>query len=131
MGKLNSYINNMIQQYGNDWVNAMTPDNIQRNAKRIVKDMSKGAINYETQGACFLDPKFMDNLIIAINNELEINTLNYNACSFYMQYFPNTPNIGSHIYHTERLIHIYTTVLNKLNMVKSTGNIGFLADVAG
>jgi hypothetical protein len=131
MGKVSSYIQNMHQQFGPEWIVAQRPEDIQRNAKRIIKDMAKGSINYEQYAYCFADPKFMDNLIIAINNELEINTLNLNACKFYFQYYPQTPNLSGHIYHMERQCYAYSIVLERLNSVKMTGNIGYLADIAG
>lgn len=131
MAKGNSYIQMMINQQGEDWIVSTTPERIQQSCKRILKDMVKGTIDYEKHGKYFLDLKFMENLIIGVSNELEINTLNYNSCVFYYQYFPQTPNLGTHIYHLERLGCIYTTVLEKLNAVKMTGNIGYLTDISG
>lgn len=131
MGKPTCYIQQMKNQYGENWIVAMRPEDIQRNSKRIIKDMVKGSIDYEELGYIFLDTKFLENLIISITNELEINTLDYNANKFYQQYCPDTPFIiGSHIYHLERLIVIYMTILNKLNEVKEFGDIGRLADIS-
>lgn len=129
MAKNNSYIGNMISQYGDDWIVALSPDNIQRSTKRIVKDMIRG-INYETYGKYFLDSKFLENLIIGVSNELETNTLNYNACKFYFQYYPMIPNIQPHIYHLERVCFIYSTILVRLQQVKLTGNVGYLTDIS-
>ena len=132
MAKPTCYIQQMHQQYnGEEWINAMRPEDIQRNCKRIIKDMAKGSINYEQFGYAFLDSKFMDNLIIATTNELESNILNFNSCSFYFQYYPQTPNLSSHIYHLERTVYIYSVVLDRLNWVKSSNNIGYLSDIAG
>ena len=83
MGKPQSYIAMMVQRQGDDWIAMSSPDNIQQSGKRIVKDMVRGIVDYETHGKYFLDPKFMDNLLISISNELEINTLNLNACQYY------------------------------------------------
>ena len=67
-----SFIQQMINQRGQDWIVTMTPENIQKNAKRIVRDIARGFIDYDKCGYIFLDPKFTENLIIAIRNELEI-----------------------------------------------------------
>ena len=131
MGKPMSYIASMVQRQGEDWILMASPDNIQQSGKRILKDMVRGIVDYESHGKYFLDQKFMENLIISISNELEINTLNENACKFYYQYYPQTPNLGTHIYHLERLGYIYNTVLQKLHYVKTTGNIGYLTDISG
>ena len=130
MAKNNSYIDNMVKNYGDNWIVTTTPDNIQRSAKRIFKDMVKGTIDYQKHGKYFLDGKFLDNLIIACNNELEINTVYYNAMSFYIQYNPNIPNLGVHSNHLSSLCYIYQIILGKLNAVKTSGNIGYLADTS-
>ena len=74
MAKNNSYIQMMMNQNGDEWILALRPEDIQRSTRRIVKDMVRGTIDYQTQGKFFLDPKFMENLIIGVSNELEINS---------------------------------------------------------
>lgn len=127
--KHNNYITNMIRQYGENWIVALKPDDIQRQAKRIFKEMIKGMIDYEKFGNYFLDAKFLDNLIIAASNELEINMLYLKAVAFYQQYYPMEPNITVHLTHLDSLCRIYNTIIGKLNAVKQTGNIGYLADM--
>lgn len=125
-----NYIRTMINQFGENWIVALKPEDIQRSGKRIFKEMIKGQINYEQEGNYFLDGKFLENLIISCNNELEINTLYYNAVSFYQISFPNIPNIAPQLTHLQIMCHIYSTILYKLNGVKETGNIGCLADTS-
>lgn len=124
------YFEQMISQYGENWTIGVTPDGIQKSSKRIFKEMSKGQIDYEKYGQNFLDAKVIDNLIIASQNELEINTLLYNAVVFYSNSFPQYPNIGAEITHLQSLCYIYNIFFNKLRLVKETGNIGNLADIA-
>lgn len=126
-----SYIQMMENQRGENWLVTLRPEDIQNSAKRIVKDMVRGNIDYEKHGWVFLDSKFMENLFIAVSNELEINTLNYNACSFYYSYYPDTPNLGTHILHLERYGYIYTVIRDKLYNVRMTNNIGYLTDISG
>ena len=125
----NNFITNMIRQYGDNWIVAMNPENIQKSAKRIFKEMVRGQYDYEKLGEYFLDGKFLDNLIVAASNELEINTLYYNALSFYMQSFPQTPNISPAIVHVQKLAYIYNVILQALSTVKQTGNIGYLHNI--
>lgn len=129
MAKTN-YIQNMIRQYGENWIVALRPEDIQRSGKRIFKEMVKNQIDYQSEGNYFLDGKFLDNLIISATNELEINTLYFNAVSFYQQYNPNVPNISVQVTHLQVLCYIYSVIYNKLSTVKSTGNIGYLADTS-
>ena len=56
MGKPMSYIQIQINQHGEDWINCIKPEDIQRSYKKIVKDMVKGIIDYEKHGKYFLDP---------------------------------------------------------------------------
>lgn len=129
MGKGYSYIKQMEDQRGENWIVTLRPDDIQNSTKRIVKDMVKGNINYEKEGYAFLDPKFLENLFIGCSNELEINTLNFNACMYYKEAFPYTPNINAHIAHLSKVCNIYDTILPRLSAVKMSGNIGFLVDI--
>ena len=129
MAKLN-YIQNMIKTFGENWIVALKPEDIQRAGKRIFKEMVKNQINYEEVGTYFLDAKFLDNLIIAASNELESNTLYYNAVTFYARYVPATPNINVAVNHLQALCYIYNIILTKLQTVKYTSNIGCLADTS-
>lgn len=131
MGRYVCYIANMMNQFGEDWTVRLTPDAIQKSTKRIVKEIAKGLIDYEEYGKQFMNLKFIENLIIGITNELEINTLNLNACRFYYSYYPQTPNMGAHIMHLDRVNYIYLTILERLNYVKTTGNIGYMVDIQG
>jgi hypothetical protein len=131
MGKPQSYIAMMVQRQGEDWLLMSTPENIQNSFKRIVKDIVRGIIDYEAHGKYFLDPKFMENLIIAISNELEINTLNLNSCRFYYSNFPQTPNLATHVAHLESLDYIYRVILERLYLTRNNGNIGYMTDLSG
>lgn len=126
----NNYIKQMMDTFGENWIAALKPEDIQRSGRRIVKEMVKGDYNYQELAKYFLDLKFLDNLIICVQNELETYSLYYQAVSFYKQYYPSIPNIGIQQSHLSTLCNIYATILSKLNIVKSTGNIGWLADTS-
>lgn len=127
-----SWQENMRKQYGNidEWINYMTPENIQRNANRVVRDIVKGNVNYEVCGNDFLNSKFMENIRIAIISEFEKYSLYYNALVFYANTYPAIPNIGAYINELSYKCYIYNTVLQRLEQVKSSGNIGYLADIS-
>lgn len=126
-----NYIQMNENRFGENWVNLVQPENIQKSTVRIVKEIAKGQVDYEKHGKYFLEMKFMENLIIGISNELEINTLNYNACVFYYQYYPQIQNMAPHINHLERVIYIYNTIIERLMYVKQSGNIGYMVDING
>lgn len=124
------YFDTMKDQYGDNWVVNLRPDDIQRASGRIFKEMAKGSIDYEKYGTYFLDGKILDNLIIAASNQLEVNTLLYNAVLFYQSYYPTYPNIGPELYHLQVMCYYYNLIHEKLKMVKYYENIGYLADTA-
>ena len=127
----NSYIQMMVAQRGPEWITTIRPEEIQNSTKRIVKDMVKGNIEYEKYGSIFLDPKFLENLLIGVSTELESNTFNYSGCQMLYAAFPGTPNLAQHVNHLDRLVYIYTLIKNKLEMVKMSGNVGYLTDIPG
>ena len=110
----NGYIDNMVKQYGEDWVSLMKPEDIQRSTKRLVRDMVKGNVDYEKHGKYFFDPKFLENVLISVTNELEISSLHYNALVFYKSYYPQIPQIGLYISNDYALMTVYNTIYNKL-----------------
>ena len=122
----NSYIQMMVAQRGPEWITTIRPEEIQNSTKRIVKDMAKGNIEYEKYGSIFLDPKFLENLLIGVSTELESNTFNYSGCQMLYATFPGTPNLAQHVNHLDRLVYIYTTIKNKLEMVKISGNKNYI-----
>lgn len=127
----NGYIDNMVKQYGDNWIVALKPEDIQKATKRIVKDMVRGNINYEKNGKYFYDPKFLENIIIAIDNELEICSLHYNALVFYQSYFPQIPFITMHINNDAAICLVYNTIYNKLLAFKQSGDLGVMVDIPG
>ena len=126
----NNYFKQNISKYGETFISLVTPDQIQGQAKRIVKELVRGEIEFEKYGQYFLDMKFLDNLIIGIKNELDDYSLYYTAVNFYRSYFPNTPNITVRENHLYALIYIYNVVLSRLEAVKVQQNIGYLTDIS-
>lgn len=128
-----SYFDNMIRQYGDEddrWLVAATPEDIQHATKKIVKDMVRGHIDYGKYGKYFLEGKFIDNLLVATTNELEIHSLHYNAMCMYRNAYPMIPNMSIHINHDEVMYRIYSVIVERLQMVKLYQNVGYLADVS-
>lgn len=126
----NNYFKQNISKYGDQFISLVTPDQIQGQAKRIVKELVRGQIEFEKYGMYFLDLKFLDNLIIGITNELDDVSLYYQAVNFYRMYFPATPNITIRENHLYALCYIYNTVLSRLQAVRSNQNVGYLADIS-
>ena len=125
-----NYITQMISQYGDNFIVSITPQDIQNQGKRIVKELVKGKYNFETEGKYFLDPKFLENILIFVSNEYEINVILFNALSEYKNNHPDYPNIGAVHNHINNICYIYSVIHYKLNELKITQNIGSLYDIS-
>ena len=126
----NNYIKQMISTYGETWIVALRPEDIQRSAKRIAKELVRGEYDFQEVGNYFLDTKFIDNLAIAFKNEYDTNLLYLNALTFYRQYNPAVHNVNMAINHCDALCKIYGLLTQKMNDIKYYGNIGVLADTS-
>jgi len=126
----NNFFKQNISRLGETFISLLTPEQIQVQAKRIVKELVRGEIEFEKYGMYFLDLKFLDNLIIGINTELEDYSLYLASVSFYKTYYPNTPNITIKENHLQCLCYIYNVILSRLYAVKNTQNIGHLSDIS-
>jgi hypothetical protein len=126
-----SYFGAMRKKFNADnivWY--LKPEQIQKAAKdRIFREMVSGAINYSENGKYFQDSKFLENLIIAAQNELTNNIIIRDALRMYTCMFPGYMDAGKLVARYENLSYIMNIILNKLNEVKFTGNIGVLTDI--
>lgn len=126
----NNWIEDQIKRFGEDFVFTMSPESIQRNAKRrIFSDMVKGNIDYGVHGKYFNDPKFLENLIIAAENELLNNEVILTAL---MEFDMNHPGNSTVIMNRTKfngLVIIYRSLVNKLHAVKMSFNVGYLVDI--
>lgn len=126
-----SYFGAMRKKFQDDnivWY--LKPEDIQKAAKnRIFREMVSGVINYSENGKYFQDSKFLENLILAAQNELTNNIIIRDALRMYNYTFPGHMEAGKLGARYENLSIIMNTILNKLNEVKFTGNIGVLTDI--
>ena len=62
----NNFFKQNISRLGETFISLLTPEQIQVQAKRIVKELVRGEIEFEKYGMYFLDLKFLDNLILGV-----------------------------------------------------------------
>ena len=128
----NSYFDAMLRRYPDvpNFVTMITPQQIQRSAKeRIFREMVRGQIDYEEHGQYFSDSKFLENLIVAANDELNSKIVIRQALTFYDMTFPGQQSVIVERARHENLAFVYQTILDRLNYVKMTNNIGYLTDI--
>ena len=75
-----NYFEMNIQKKGEDFLDAKSIDEIQRDAKkRIFQDMAFGNIDYEKYGRYFMEPRFLEQLIVTAFDEMENHRVKYTA----------------------------------------------------
>lgn len=132
MGRINNYFDMMLDRFNGDqdFVLKITPEQIQRSAKqRIFREMVKGEIDYTKYGQFFINPKFLENLIIAAQDELTNKTVISNALRFYDLSFPGSIDVIHNCNLYQNLAVIYNVLYSKLNSLKFCGDIGILIDI--
>lgn len=128
----NNYFTSMIHRYNGEenFIVALKPEQIQRSAReRIFREMAKGQIDYTIYGKYFLDSRFLENLIIAAENELTNNSVITSALQFYDISFPGDMNIRYNYARHYNLMIIFNNIVYRLKMIKETGDIGYLTDL--
>lgn len=127
-----NYFDMNIRQNGDDFMNTMSPRSIQRSAKqRIFREMIKGEIDYSVYGKYFLESKFLENLIISANEELNNNAVIKTALIDFDLRNPGNNLVSTLAGKYTNLEFIYYTLYDRLLKVKqSGGNIGFLSDLS-
>lgn len=129
--KENNYFSFNIKKWEReDFLVQMKPETIQRDAKnRIFREMIQGKIDYEKYSNYFLDPKFLENLLIVADNELMNNSTVYNALDFYDKCYPGIMEVVSNKTRYAGFVHVYSVLCDRLNILKLTGDIGCLIDI--
>ena len=131
--KQNNYFTTMIQRYnGNvDFILFLKPEQIQKSAKeRIFREMARGQIDYSQFGIYFQNGKFLENLIVAANDELINSQIISNALWYYDMNFPGDLNVSRILTKQQMMVKMFTCIYSRLLEVKTTGNIGILTDIA-
>lgn len=127
----NNYFTSQIKRFqSEDFIMALKPEQIQRSAKeRIFREMVRGQIDYTQFGKYFLDNKFLSNLIIAADNELTNNAVVSSALELYDLTYPGQIEVVRNRAKHTNLCTIYRVLLDRLNAVQLTGNVGCLTDI--
>jgi len=127
----NNYFTATLKKYpeGN-FIALLKPEQIQRSAKeRIFREMVRGQIDYTDFGAYFQDSKFLENLLIAAQDELNNNTIICNALYLLDQKNPGNVDVFNLLNKYNTLCYIFNVLVNRLTGVKMEGNIGYLTDI--
>ena len=131
MSDQRNYFTSQITRFQTeDFIVALKPEQIQRSAKeRIFREMVRGQIDYTEFGKYFLDSKFLSNLIIAAENELTNNAILSSALELYDFTYPGQMEVIHNRTKHGNLCLIYQVLLDRLNTVQLTGNVGCLTDI--
>ena len=127
----NNYFTAMNLKYKtSDFIFYLKPEQIQKSAKdRIFKEMVQGKIDYSIFGMYYNDSKFLENLLIAAQDELINNSTIRDALAFYNASYPGNQSTINLLSRHDSLSRVYSVLVDRLLSVKNTGNVGYLADI--
>ena len=128
----NNYFTSQANKFQTEeFVNLMAPEEIQRDAKRICRELIKGKIDIGKYGKYFQDAKFVDNILIGTQYEYNFNSTNLQALKFYDSQYPGFQQIIYNIYVSNILSYCYGLIMERLQYLKSSmyENIGVLTDI--
>lgn len=127
----NYFISTERRYQTNNFVVYLKPEQIQRSAKeRLFKEMLRGQIDYSIYGRYFLDPKFLENVLIAAQDELNNNAVILESLRFYDLNYPGISDVVKLIGRHTSLVQIFSVLCGKLESIRVTGDIGVLVDTA-
>lgn len=126
----NNYFTSQIKRMGReDFIYFLKPDQIQKAGKeRIFREMIQGRIDYGIFGMYFQDAKFIGNLLIIAEKELKDNTVILQALTYYEKDYSNPDVLYLRSKYTS-LVYVYQILVNKLQDVKLSGNVGCLSNI--
>lgn len=126
-----NYFEMNIQKKGEDFLDSKSIDEIQRDAKkRIFQDMAFGNIDYEKYGRYFMEPRFLEQLIVTARDEMENHRVKYTALKEFDNAHPGDIRVVTICAVESRLVCAYETIYYYLKTVRDSGyNISCLTDL--
>lgn len=126
MAKKMNYFQTNIQRFGEDFLDFKKAEEIQRDCKFIFKDMVFGNIDYEKYGMYFMEPRFLEQLIIKSDIDMRKHNLKYRALyEFGIKY--NDMDASQLAAIEANMFNIMSTIHEQLLLVKYNNyNISYL-----
>ena len=126
MAKKMNYFKTNIQRFGEDFLDFKKAEEIQRDCKVIFNDMVFGNIDYEKYGMYFMEPRFLEQLIIKSEIDAKKHNLKYMALHEFSIRYNNTD--AAQLAAIEaNMFHIMNTINEQLLLVKYNNyNISYL-----
>ena len=126
MAKKMNYFQTNIQRFGEDFLDFKKAEEIQRDCKFIFKDMVFGNIDYEKYGMYFMEPRFLEQLIIKSEIDSQKHNLKYMALyEFSIKY--NNMEASQLAAIEANMFYITNTIHEQLLLVKYNNyNISYL-----
>jgi hypothetical protein len=124
-----SYFKQNIQRNGENFLDRMNADVMQRESIRAIRDLARGNVNIENEGHFFLNRQFLENCLIAINSKYTLHCINFNAVNALVVADPsklNDVNTQMVLNYDQRSMIAYGIVLEGLNAIQATGDLNYL-----
>ena len=104
-----------------DFMVYLSPEDIQREAKRIFREIIKGKIDFAVYGSYFQNPKFVENLLVACEALYNFNNTNAIALYYYATQLKDGSEQVRYNYETSvNLSNCYGLILSRLRQLKAS-----------
>ena len=130
MSNKRNYFETNIQRFGVDFLDYKKVEEIQRDSKFIFRDIVFGNINYEKYGIYFMDPRFLEQLIIVSSIESKKHDIKFRALAEFDNKYPGDQITSQLVCIENGMKVIMETLYNYLSMVKKDNyNIAYLTNI--
>ena len=124
-----NWFGQQIEKFGPEFISNIRADEAQKGAIRLFRDIARGNINIPTEGQYFLDGQFLENCIVAATSKYVYFSILFEG----LEALARTDSTRSSdtnylaVYrNTKNSMAAYGCILNTLNNIKATGDLGFL-----
>ena len=129
----NNFFTKQQQKHGDDFMKMMTARDIQNGACQIFREIGRGRIDINKFGQYFLDPQFLECLIVEALANLNAHALNYRALNWYISNNFESQDIQFQtmiLDNHKKATQAYEIIFNNLSSIKATGDIHYLFTMA-
>ena len=142
--QFNDYFSTGIKQKGTGFLSFKNPQDLQRDAVRIFRDIARGNIDIEKYEEYFLNPMLLDNMVICANSKLLVETILRDGVSLlYSQQVTMEQNIPLQpgctppsstttivLQNQMSKVDAYIIIVNCLTSFQQTGDIAWIFTLA-
>lgn len=121
-----SYFQRNIQSQGENFLDQMNADRMQKDAIRVFRDLAMGNIKIETEGQFFFNVQFLESCITAAYSKLILHTTHYNGVALLVTNGIEDATTQSVLAYDKLCSEAYSIIHTNLIALQNTGDLNYL-----